>query len=65
MGYQDKRKHLFENNEIEKDVLAEEISTGPELKKCKECTRGVMVESDFGVAVYETCNICEHRVKLK
>lgn len=65
VGYQDKRKHLFENAEIEKEVEAEIAITGPELKTCKECARGKMVELDLGLAVYATCNICDHREKVR
>lgn len=62
-----KQKHIFIKDSQDDDDIAqdsEDTYIKPK-KRCKSCGKGFLEEFEIMGKIFGTCNICEHREKLK
>lgn len=68
LQYYKKRSHIFENPEKDEEIINDSEDTMIDLKRkiiCEECGKGTYVEFEIMDKCYGTCNVCEHRKRIK
>lgn len=68
LQYYKKRNHLFDATKQDEEISKDNEDTMVILEtriRCEECTRGFYEEFEIMDKCFGTCNICEHRKRLK
>ncbi len=68
LQYYKKRNHIFDSTKQDEEISRDSEDTIIKLQKkvpCDDCGKGHYEEFEILDKVYGTCNVCDHRKKLK